>query len=816
MVEIIPQVIQAEYSESEKLYLSAVERLEREINSLRDNEDDYKKTHRIEFFEPFWYQQKFLDLIRIGKKTVLIQGSNRIGKSDIVAVCAGSFSLGFQPWDGSNTIFGSIPVKGRIICVDYETEILTEKGWLKRDSVKKGMNVMTVNPNTLKAEWGAINKIIDNEDDVFHFKNGTYDAMATKDHRWLVRNQTTGGKYKYFIRTTENLRYYDSLPLTINYEKNQEAAYNDDYIKLLAWIFTEGNYNNGKYIYIYQSRKQNPEKCKEIESLILNYCGELKKWENPNGCNIYRIRGDKGSKIKLRFPNKMPDWEFIISLSKRQLRIFYKTLIDGDGTRQKCRDVFYCKSKEFSDLFQAIALMLGYRVTWGYDNRKNRENYYIYSSYSGHNFTSVGTVNPKKSGKRKVWCVSTDNGIVVMRRHGSPFITGNCQDWEKHAATVMVPKLKMWLPAGTYKTDKNNVGIEAYWNFPETGSTIELITNKQETSLHEGWNGHYVIADEPPDRDKYIANKRGLIDYHGIFLLAMTAVKESWVLDEIVRNTDPSFASITGIKMRDNPLLKEEAIREFEASCDEVERLARVEGGWLNLVGLIHPGFELQKHLVDDFKWDPTWPVVAMIDHHTAKPHAISFFGVDPRENIFHIDDFWENGGPDEVANIIIRKKANKDEPWRIEHAFIDPLSKGDTENIKRMGVTIEDSFTRIKNKLSQYDIQLHVASKDKKSGIDNINSMLKGPNKLPTIFYFRNVANKIKDRLGKVIEGTVWEMQRWRYDDKGDPVKENDHFMENQYRMTLTGIKYTEMQNYVAESNTSDYDVLNYGIGGR
>ncbi len=40
-----------------------------------------------------------------------------------------------------------------------------------------------------------------------------------------------------------------------------------------------------------------------------------------------------------------------------------------------------------------------------------------------------------------------------------------CSDWEKHAATVVVPKLKEWLPLGEYTTRKNNLGIESNFDF---------------------------------------------------------------------------------------------------------------------------------------------------------------------------------------------------------------------------------------------------------------------------------------------------------------------------------------------------------------
>jgi hypothetical protein len=38
-----------------------------------------------------------------------------------------------------------------------------------------------------------------------------------------------------------------------------------------------------------------------------------------------------------------------------------------------------------------------------------------------------------------------------------------------------------------------------------------------------------------------------------------------------------------------------------------------------------------------------------------------------------------------------------------------------------------------------------------------------------------------------------IHEAMRWIYDKDGLPQKENDHMMENLYRSTLSGTRYTE-----------------------
>ncbi len=385
-----------------------------------------------------------------------------------------------------------------------------------------------------------------------------------------------------------------------------------------------------------------------------------------------------------------------------------------------------------------------------------------------------------------------------------------CTDWEKHAEKVIVPKLKEFIPLGELNGEpkKNNLGIEAFFPF-RNNSSIELITNKQATIDHSGWEGQIIWGDEPFDRDKFIENLRGLRNPPekggmGVFLMTMTAVNASWVLDDVINSTDPDYIHVANIHQDANPFLTEQYKRIYRAPLKETEKIARIYGGFVNLVGLIWPDLNPDIHVVDDFKVPTDWPVVPLIDWHTNKPIAVSFYAVDQRDFHYVVDEIWQNGSAEEIGDEIIRRKRLN--PWRIEEAFIDPLSKGDTGYVKNMGVeVVKDSFNRLKDKLWDEGIDLKVATKDKNSGISNIGDMLKGLNGMPSLFFFRSLVNKFKE------EGTIWEMQRWVYDEKTQkPKDENDHFCENLYRMTLTGVKYTpgenEKRQEVAESDFNVY----------
>jgi len=348
-----------------------------------------------------------------------------------------------------------------------------------------------------------------------------------------------------------------------------------------------------------------------------------------------------------------------------------------------------------------------------------------------------------------------------------------CTDWEYHADQVIVPKLKEVIPYGSYKTTKNKQGTEAFWSFPN-GSNFHLMTIKQDTQSHESSTLHWVWQDEPGPQDKYTANCRALIRHGGIFFISMTAVgKEAWMLDKIALNTDPAYGCVTRIPMRANIHLTEENILQFIADCDPLEVPARVYGDWLQLTGMVIKGFDKDKHMIDPFEIPPTWPVIPFIDIHLNKKQAVSFFTWDKHNREFQIDEIWQNLSPEKIAYEIIKRK--RDNKWNITECGIDPLAKGDSAYLKNRYGDVPDTFNIIEEILEEENIELFAASKDKSSGIRNINSMLVGVNTLPVLYFFK----------GKT-EQTVHQLQRWIYDENGVPLKQNDHFPENLYRSTL------------------------------
>lgn len=226
-------------------------------------------------------------------------------------------------------------------------------------------------------------------------------------------------------------------------------------------------------------------------------------------------------------------------------------------------------------------------------------------------------------------------------------------------------------------------------------------------------------------------------------------------------------------------------ILRFVKDTDIDKFYTRIHGKFKSLVGRVLKHYNVDKHMCEAFDIPTDWLVEVQIDFHLGTPQAISYYTADPQQRNFVIREIWDNLSAEEISDDIIRCKLGK--TWNIKEAYIDPLSKGDVGYLKnRFGKHIEDSFSILKNKLKKHGIKLDVASKDKDSGIKNLERWLEGPNKMPTLFYF--------DTLNQSPNyGHFHELQRWIYDENMKPAKEFDHFMECDYRHTLTGFKWKE-----------------------
>ena len=78
-------------------------------------------------------------------------------------------------------------------CVDEQTEVLTQRGWITHHSLKAGDPVLSVDPQTREIRWEPVvwTHRLEYAGPLVHWKSMRMDALTMPGHRWLIETKRT-------------------------------------------------------------------------------------------------------------------------------------------------------------------------------------------------------------------------------------------------------------------------------------------------------------------------------------------------------------------------------------------------------------------------------------------------------------------------------------------------------------------------------------------------------------------------------------------------------------------------------------------------
>src|SRR6266702_7071588 len=76
-------------------------------------------------------------------------------------------------------------------CVDEQTEILTQRGWITHHSLEAGDRVLSLDPETREILWEPVISVhrFEHDGPLTRWKSQRMDALTTPNHRWLVETK---------------------------------------------------------------------------------------------------------------------------------------------------------------------------------------------------------------------------------------------------------------------------------------------------------------------------------------------------------------------------------------------------------------------------------------------------------------------------------------------------------------------------------------------------------------------------------------------------------------------------------------------------
>lgn len=266
----------------------------------------------------------------------------------------------------------------------------------------------------------------------------------------------------------------------------------------------------------------------------------------------------------------------------------------------------------------------------------------------------------------------------------------------KLGGAVLEEKIKKWWPSSRMVIRYFMGHIERITVRHKTGgfSRIDVLTHEQADALFEGWSGHWAWFDEPPPQEKYIATKRGLVDFGGFLWFTLTPLSEPWLFDELFNRKDELAFSVT-VSIFDNPHLTAKNIEEYSASLTEEMKEARLYGRFRHLAGRVYKEFDEAVHVIPESKLPEkrNWPVWFVLDPADRREQHGIWFTVDPMGTMYVFDEYVQKGTIAETSkNILKREIAMRIDPLQVIR-ILDP-NKGNTPSAVT-GLKLVDEFAR-------------------------------------------------------------------------------------------------------------------------
>lgn len=351
-----------------------------------------------------------------------------------------------------------------IQCLDYQTEVLTKRGWVGPQTVRDDDVVATMDPDTERCVWSPILSRVDRpmheREKMYALKLPGLDIRVTGNHR-MIYKQRRDGKPLWTV-ASQLPKSFTAIVSAEEPEGSEDCPdITDDELDFLGWWYAEGSWNRTNNSLVIYQRPGSPF-ANQIE-FMLRRCGfkfgrqhrkydtkfkknhEMFSWYvshgSPRGTQTSK-RGWEGLERWISRDGTKKPTEAFHDLSAHQLGIFLRAFNKGDGARQESASVdwepqtwsIYQKpGTGLHDMFQALCLTRGMRCNLSEHASGRGRGFSKLSIAPDKRYHTVNGSRPEltmrevdRAPDERVWCVETSTGTIITRRNGKAAIVGNC------------------------------------------------------------------------------------------------------------------------------------------------------------------------------------------------------------------------------------------------------------------------------------------------------------------------------------------------------------------------------------------------------
>lgn len=303
-------------------------------------------------------------------------------------------------------------------CVPITTEVLTPSGWKKYNELKIGDDIYTWdktgNLNIQKIKQLTIQ---DYKGELHSYESYDYKQIVSPNHRILRKSFNYDKDFK-LVQSNDLINFKSPLilPITVLDNKLGGIEYSDELIELLGFILVNGFFDDmTNCIDIRMKSTIRIEKV--LKSLNIEHTKNRHKiikyiLNSTYSIQIYNILFNSTL-------SKIPD--IFLSMNKHQSKLFIKSWSTICKQYNPNIIKLKCETKEIADSIQHICMLAGY----GTFVKTKGDCFYVFTV--SEPFRCVTKKSKILDYDGKIWCPSTDDGIVIFRNHeNQTFISGNC------------------------------------------------------------------------------------------------------------------------------------------------------------------------------------------------------------------------------------------------------------------------------------------------------------------------------------------------------------------------------------------------------
>ena len=600
----------------------------------------------------------------------LIRAARRVGKSFTAAKAVMPYVL------TPNT-------RGWIVgpCVDDQTEILSQRGWLSYQEVKAGDVVLTLNSDGL-AEWQPCLKVVvqPSVGNLVHMKQRGHDSVTTANHRWLVGYISSNPK-KHILghrfTTTAEMTKPNEFVVCGAPVVNLPAAltYSDAFVELVGWYWTEGS-NNGNGINISQNKGPRADRIREAAFAWLGAPQTNKavpSWSDwraqrgPGTCGVVYLNRLAAEQIRAAAPDKVLSPAFITALTQAQLNLLVDTSVRADG-HQRCRGSRGTERvvvQKRADRLKALqmAVQLSGKQSVLRQDASEKHTLQIFER------NTVWLGQKKALGRREavpydgdIWCPVTPNQTWLARRNGTVYFTGNTYDLAEKEFRYIVDILarankKLGLPKPDLchsNTKMGDLHIVMPWGAEVVGKSAERPLSLVGEELD------WIILSEAAQHKAetwYRYLRPTLSSRMGSAIFPTTPdISGSWLYElELAIPKTPGW-ELFHCAAWDAPHYKKEEIESARKELSEDAFNEQYGGEWSFHKGRVFKAYSRAMHVVRPFQIPLGWRIYSGLDFGSRDATCVVWLAMSPAADVYAFKEYYANDRPTEVHAEIVKQ----------------------------------------------------------------------------------------------------------------------------------------------------------------